>query len=88
MQRIKATQTSLSTFLKHQTFTKGEKTRSRNIEVPYNVTGWPIGTSLSVEDYVDYFRFTSTLLPDTSRDSSTFDENNGISVLIGIGSIN
>ena len=85
VQHKNATQTSLSIISNGQTLGKGKKIRSRNIEVPYNVTGWPIGTSLSVEDYVDYFRSTSTLLPDTSRDSSTFDDNNNISVLIGIG---
>ena len=70
----------------HQSLRK-RNTRSAYSEVPYNVTGWPIGTSLSVEDYVDYFRSTSNLIPDTSRDSSTFEEENSISVLIGIGSV-
>ena len=54
-------------------------------EIPFNVTGWPLGSSLSVEDYVDYFRITSILSPDISKDSSTFDESNDYSVLVAVG---
>ena len=54
-------------------------------EVPYNITGWPISQSLSAEDYIDYFHYISILVPNTSRDSSVFDFDNNISILIGIG---
>ena len=85
MPPMNTSQAFLSTSAKPRAIINGRNTRLRNIEVPFNVSGWPVGTSLSVEDYVNYFRSTSTLLPDTSRDSSTFDEDNNISVLIGIG---
>ena len=54
-------------------------------EIPFNVTGWPMGSSFSAEDYVDYFHKTSILSPDVSKDSSTFDENNDYSVLVAVG---
>ena len=56
-------------------------------EIPFNVTGWPMGVSFSVEDYVDYFGITSTLLPDSSKDSSLFEESNNHSVLIAVGKL-
>ena len=62
-----------------------KKTRLKHLEIPFNVTGWPAGSTLSVEDYVDYYHLTSILLPDASRDSSIFDDTNDISVLVGIG---
>ena len=64
-----------------------KKSRLRRLEIPFNVTGWPAGSTLSVEDYVNYYQFTSILLPDASRDSSIFDDTNDISVLVGIGII-
>ena len=71
--------------LTYSTFDNRKLYRLKNKEIPFNVTGWPKGSSLSVEDYVNYFQSTSILRPDASKDSSTFDESNGISVLIGIG---
>ena len=56
-------------------------------EIPFNVTGWPLGSSFSAEDYVDYFHKTSILSPDVSKDSSTFDENNDYSVLVSVGKL-
>lgn len=54
-------------------------------EIPFNVTGWPMGSSFSAEDYVDYFHKTSILSPDVSKDSSMFDESNDYSVLVAVG---
>ena len=80
-------QHSASPLLTYSTFDNRNVYRLKNKEIPFNVTGWPKGMSLSVEDYVNYFQTTSILIPNTSKDSSTFDETNGISVLIGIGNI-
>ena len=80
-------QHSASHLLTSSTFDNRKLHRIRHKEIPFNVTGWPNGVSLSVEDYVNYFQSTSMLMPDTSKDSSTFDESNGISVLIGIGMV-
>ena len=69
----------------HSKLAVKKKTRLKHLEIPFNVTGWPVGSTLSAEDYVDYYHFTSILLPDASRDSSIFDDTNDISVLVGIG---
>ena len=69
----------------HSTLSIKKKTRLKRLEIPFNVTGWPAGSTLSVEDYVNYYQFTSILLPDASRDSSIFDDTNDMSVLVGIG---
>ena len=75
---------SITTSSRHSKVAKTKHVRLGNKEIPFNVTGWPLGTSLSVEDYVDYFKSTAVLFPDTSMDSSNFHEDNEISVLIGI----
>ena len=54
-------------------------------EIPFDVPGWPMGASFSVDDYVDFFGITSIVLPDISKDSSIFDERNKYSVLIAVG---
>ena len=56
-------------------------------EIPFDVPGWPMGASFSVDDYVDFFGITSIVLPDISKDSSIFDESNKYSVLIAIGKL-
>ena len=56
-------------------------------EIPFDVPGWPMGASFSVEDYVDFFGITSIISPDISKDSSIFDETNEYSVLIAVGKL-
>ena len=68
---------------KTKAFRQNNKIRLK--EIPFNVTGWPMGSSFSAEDYVDYFHKTSILSPDVSKDSSTFDEKNDYSVLVAVG---
>ena len=71
----------------HSKLANKRKPRLKRLEIPFNVTGWPAGSTLSVEDYVNYYQFTSILLPDASSDSSIFDDTNDISVLVGIGKL-
>ena len=73
----------LSKLSKTKAFRQNNKIKLK--EIPFNVTGWPMGSSFSAEDYVDYFHKTSILSPDVSKDSSTFDANNDYSVLVAVG---